>query len=117
MLHYYSSTIRHSFKNGNRVGSKNVVSIKDDKGFKQVDVLNSEGKVMKTVKKNLTKEEIETIMGGKFLPGLWNNCTRKNAITHKNKNNMKNIIRNKTVKNTNVPILNTLFPTLSSLLK
>lgn len=119
MHQYFSSTERYSFKNGRKQGSKNVVSIKNGKGFKQVDVLGPNGKVLNTTRKKLTREEIGKIVEGRFLPGFWRNCTQKNcglnAPAHDN--GVKNA--NKTQKNRNTtngngtPMIRQMFPSMS----
>ena len=126
MHQYFSSTERYSFKNGQKRGSKNVVSIKNGKGFKQVDVLGPNGKVLNTTRKKLTQDEIGRIVEGRFLPGFWRNCSQKNcglnAPTHaKNTFEINNGERNanKTQKNRNakngdaMPLIHQMFPSLS----
>ena len=78
-MEYYSSSLTFSSRNGKGEGKKNIVSVKNGKGFKQVEILNSAGKTLGKTRRNLKKNEIETITRGKFMPGLWRNCSRKHC--------------------------------------
>jgi hypothetical protein len=55
-------------------GKRTEVVIKNGKGYKVNAQLNKRGKTKKQIKKNLSKEEIESISKGKFIPGFWSNC-------------------------------------------
>lgn len=53
-----------------------VVSIKNGKGYKVREVLNTKGKVQNRTRKVLNSKEIRHIMTGKFVPGLWAGCVQ-----------------------------------------
>lgn len=60
-------------------GTRNIVTIKNGKGKKIKQALNAQAAVLETQKRNLKPAEIKSIVGGKFVPGLWSNCTLKNC--------------------------------------
>ena len=55
-------------------GKRTEVVVKDGKGYKLNAQLNKRGKTKKQVKKNLSKQEITSVMKGQFIPGFWANC-------------------------------------------
>ena len=59
-------------------GKRTEVVVKDGKGYKLNAQLNKRGKTNKQVKKNLSKQEIESVVKGQFIPGFWANC--KNGV-------------------------------------
>ena len=63
-------------KNG---GSKVVrkVSIKGGKGYKSITTYNK-GKKIQSVKKSIHDNHINMIKGGRFIPGLFNDCKNCN---------------------------------------
>lgn len=78
---YHSETTNWSSepRNGNVYGTRNIVDIKNGKGYKIHTYLNKQCKPKnskKTVKKTLTKNEINSITKGTFLPGFWNTAER-----------------------------------------
>ena len=77
MSAYYSSS-QTSWssdpKNGNVYGTRNVVEIKNGKGFKLKESLNKAGKVLESKKKTLKAKEIKQITSGTFVPKLWADC-------------------------------------------
>lgn len=73
---YESSTINWSSdpKRGKTHGTRNIVQIKNGKGTKTKQTLNSRGKVIQTRKQKLKKSELENILKGQFIPQFWSNC-------------------------------------------
>jgi hypothetical protein len=65
-------------KSGKVHGTRNIVRIKNGKGVKTKEALNAAGKVIEKRKQTLKKKDIQKIVNGKFVPGLWRNCTLKN---------------------------------------
>lgn len=65
-------------KTGKVHGTRNIVSIKNGKGTKTKEALNAKGKVMERKRKTLKNKEINSIVKGQFVPGLWRTCTLKN---------------------------------------
>lgn len=65
---------------------KREVHIKDGKGYKMVSEYKG-GKRLRTVKKSIKKAHIQMIESGRFIPGLFSDCsltgcrrkTRRNA--------------------------------------
>lgn len=79
MQEYYSATMKYSSENGKTPdvhGSRNIVSVKNGQGFKQVETLNKNGEVVQSNKQTLSKNEIHAVMKGAFVPGFWSNCTK-----------------------------------------
>lgn len=85
MQEYYSMTMRYSSENGKNPeihGSRNIVSVKNGQGFKQVETLNKNGEIVDSVKHHLSKNELNTVMKGIFVPGFWSNCNRANTLAN-----------------------------------
>ena len=61
--------------NGTKIVRK--VFIKNGKGYKSVSHFKH-GKHKGTVKKQICSGDIKIIKKGKFIPGLFNDCTKKN---------------------------------------
>ncbi len=61
-------------KNGKVYGTRNIVEIKNGKGFKVKESLNKSGAVLERKKKTLKNNEIKQITSGNFVPNLWSNC-------------------------------------------
>jgi len=78
--YHFSSVQKH--QSG---GKKTVrrVQIKNGKGHKSISYYSS-GKLVKTAKKGLDNLEMEMIKMGKFIPGLFKNCS-SNKKTRKNR--------------------------------
>jgi hypothetical protein len=77
-MNYHSETVSWSSvknKKDKAYGKRNIVTIKNGKGTKIVETLNSKGKTLKRVKKTLKKDEIANITKGKFMKGFWSNCS------------------------------------------
>lgn len=55
-------------------GKRTEVVVKNGKGYKLNIQLNKRGKTKKQVKKNLSKQEIASVVKGQFVPGFWSNC-------------------------------------------
>jgi hypothetical protein len=82
MVFHYSNT-ETKVQSGGKVVRK--VNIKNNKGFKSVTKYHK-GKKIITVKKKIHKNHIELIKNGKFIKGLFLDCTCKlKNKTHKNK--------------------------------
>jgi len=80
---YHSEQIHKVNINGKSSTRRNIVDIKNGKGYKE---LNTNGK---SKRKALTKKELSCIQNGKFVPGLFNNCIqplRPNKTTRRRKN-------------------------------
>ena len=60
-------------------GYTNTVKIENGKGYKLKETLNAKGNVLNRTRRNLNRKEIQTILKGQFLPGLWQNCSRRNT--------------------------------------
>ena len=69
----YMNVTQTWWKNGQ--GRRNTVKIINGKGEKRVELLGSQGQAMKTKTRRLTKSETNRILKGKFIPGLWRNCS------------------------------------------
>jgi hypothetical protein len=73
-FHYKNVEHRHT-SSGQRMTRK--VHIKGGNGHKSVCFYKYGGKKVFSVKKALTKEELEMIKHGKFIPGLFSSCYKK----------------------------------------
>ena len=62
------------------------VSIKNGKGYKSVTKYNK-GKKTATIKKRIHKDHVHFIKIGKFIPGLFLDCSCRETKTRKNTNN------------------------------
>ena len=71
-MHYENTETKH--KNGCKTVRK--VSIRKGKGYKSVTQYRK-GKKISCVRKPLTKQHIQLIKGGKFIPGLFSDCHAK----------------------------------------
>jgi hypothetical protein len=73
MFHYHSEQI-HSTKGQTR---RNIVNIKNGKGYKAVETYDKRGKLVNKTRKNLKKSEMSCIKKNKFIPGLFKDCIKK----------------------------------------
>lgn len=80
-------------KNGKVHGTRNIVTIKNNKGTKTKVSMNKSGKVVEKKTIKLNKKEINNIVNGKFVPGLWNNCTLKSCRRSRMRNMTRRNIR------------------------
>jgi hypothetical protein len=71
---YHSEQVHSAFTKGKGETRRNVVSIKDGKGFKAVEVYRADGKVKTRKEKQLTTSELDCIKRNKFIPGLFKDC-------------------------------------------
>jgi hypothetical protein len=53
---------------------RNIVSIKNGKGYKSVETYGSKGKIKTRKRLPLTKKELACIRRNKFIPGLFKDC-------------------------------------------
>ncbi len=65
-------------------GKRTEVVVKNGKGYKLNAQLNKRGKTKKQVKKNLSEQEISSVVKGQFVPGFWANC-KHGVCTSNNK--------------------------------
>jgi hypothetical protein len=65
--------VSQTWKNGE--GKRNTVMIRNGQGVKKVERLGLEGEVLETKVRKLTTPERKEILEGRFVPGLWRNCT------------------------------------------
>ena len=89
-IYYESSQTNFHSINGKEEGIRKSVSIKNGIGMKKIEKLGEKGSIISSKTRKLTKDEINNIKEGNFVPGLWSNCKLGNC---KQKNN------NKTLKN------------------
>ena len=78
---YYNKDVR--IVNGKK--TVRVVSVKNGRGYKSVTKYRGKKRVG-TVKKRVHEDHIPLIVGGKFIPGLFKDCTTKAC---KNKKKLK----------------------------
>jgi hypothetical protein len=78
MDNYKNVEVKHT-QNGGKIVRK--VSIKNGKGYKSVTKYHK-GKKIGTTKKPIHKDHINLIKMGKFIPGLFSDCSKK---TRRNK--------------------------------
>jgi hypothetical protein len=75
---YYNKDVRVA--NGKK--TVRVVSVKNGRGYKSVTKYRGKKRVG-TVKKRIHDDHIQLIGGGKFIPGLFNDCITKNCKNKK----------------------------------
>ena len=73
---YHSEQVHSTFENGKGTTQRNVVTIKDGKGIKAVEVYKADGKMKTRKQKQLTTKELACIERKKFIPGLFKDCIR-----------------------------------------
>jgi hypothetical protein len=80
-MYYKSETynLGSTPKTGKVYGTHNIVEIKDGKGEKVKEALNASGAVLERKVVKLKPAEMEKILAGRFVGGLWKNCTLKNC--------------------------------------
>ena len=87
-IFYESSQTNYHSIDGKEEGIRKSVSIKNGIGMKKVEKLGEKGAIVSSKTRKLTKEEINNIEGGNFVPGLWRNCKLGNCKkTIKNQKN------------------------------
>lgn len=76
---YHSEQVHSVFENGKGKTRRNIVNIKNGKGFKSVETYSNKGKLLTRKQKKLKKSELSCIRKNKFIPGLFKDCikTRK----------------------------------------
>ena len=80
MAKFQYNSIQEHVENINGLKRMKVmeVKIRNSRGYKRVTLKNNSGKKLTTDKKILSKNEIQNILGKKFIPGLFapciNNC-------------------------------------------
>jgi hypothetical protein len=63
---------------------RNIVSIKNGKGYKSVEIFGANGKVKTRKRRALKKSELDCIHRNKFIPGLFKDCiSRQNKLKNK----------------------------------
>lgn len=73
---YHSEQVHSVFENGKGQTRRNIVDIKDGKGYKAVETYTAKGDLKGRKEKKLTREELECIQKNKFVPGLFKDCIR-----------------------------------------
>jgi hypothetical protein len=73
---YHSEQVHSTFQNGRGETRRNIVSIKNGKGYKAVETYTAEGKLKKKTQKDLTASELGCIQRNKFIPGLFKDCVK-----------------------------------------
>lgn len=73
---FHSEQIHSMFKNGKGQTRRNIVSVKNGKGTKAVEVFTMDGKSLSRKEKPLSKSELENIQMNRFIPKLFKDCTK-----------------------------------------
>ena len=73
---YHSEQVHSTFQNGKGETRRNIVSIKDGKGYKAVETYKADGTLKKKSQKDLTASELACIERNKFIPGLFQDCVK-----------------------------------------
>ncbi len=71
-MHQSYMNVSQTWKNGQ--GRRNTVIIRNGHGEKRVEKLGAQGDVLEMQAHPLSPTEIQTILKGRFVPGLWRNC-------------------------------------------
>jgi hypothetical protein len=74
---YHSEQVHSAFANGRGETRRNIVSIKNGKGYKMVETYGSDGKVKTKKRIPLKPNELSCIRRNKFIPGLFKKCIAK----------------------------------------
>jgi hypothetical protein len=73
---YHSEQVHSAFENGKGHTRRNIVDIKDGKGYKAVETYTAKGTLKGRKEKKLSKSELDCIQKNKFVPGLFKDCIR-----------------------------------------
>ncbi len=94
-VYYSSSQTKWSSnpKDGKVHGTRNIVEIKNGKGFKLKESLNKAGKVLERKKETLKTKEIKQISSGSFVPDLWSDCKLGNCRQTRRKVTRRKVTR------------------------
>jgi hypothetical protein len=74
---YHSEQVHSAFANGRGETRRNIVNIKNGKGYKAVETYGSNGKVKTKKRIPLKPKELACIRRNKFIPGLFKDCIAK----------------------------------------
>jgi hypothetical protein len=89
-IFYESSQTNFHSVDGKEEGIRKSVSIKNGLGVKKVEKLGKDGAIVSSKTRKLSKDEINNIREGNFVPGLWTNCKLGNCKkTIKNQTNKR----------------------------
>ncbi len=75
MFHYHSEQVHTN----NGKTRRNIVNIKNGKGYKAVERYDKKGKLVKKTRKNLKRSELCSIRKNKFIPGLFRDCEKQSS--------------------------------------
>ena len=78
MFVYSSNQVHHILKNRKKYTRRNIVSIKNGKGFKALEIIDEKGRYYK--KKPLTTKELKCIERKEFIPGLFKDCIKREKM-------------------------------------
>jgi hypothetical protein len=84
---YHSEQVHSVFVKGKGQTRRNIVDIKNGKGYKAVETYTANGEKKQRIEKPLTSNELDCIKRNKFIPGLFKDCIKplKLAKTRKRK--------------------------------
>lgn len=82
MTQHYTNTEVKLAQNGGKIVRK--VTIKNGKGYKSVTKYHK-GKKVGTAKKPIHQSHVDMILVGKFIPGLFSDCSCNNKKTRKSR--------------------------------
>jgi hypothetical protein len=71
---YHSEQVHSVAKNGKGVTRRNVVSIRNGRGKKAVEIYDAKGRPQSRVTKPLSASEVSRIRKNQFIPGLFKDC-------------------------------------------
>jgi hypothetical protein len=71
---YHSEQVHSLIKNGRGATRRNVVSIRNGRGEKAVEVYDAKGRQQSRVAKRLRASEVDRIRKNQFIPGLFKDC-------------------------------------------
>jgi hypothetical protein len=77
---YQYKSIQEHYVSGSGVnshGSRNVVVIKNNKGYKEHAKLGPSGSVIKKSRHTLKRKEVKAIANKEFVPNLWKCCSAR----------------------------------------
>lgn len=82
---YHSESVQwtSSPKKGKIHGRRNIVTIKNGKGTKKVEVLNAKGAPIRAKTVKLSRSEVKNVRRGNFMPGFWANCKSDDCLAKK----------------------------------
>lgn len=94
-MFFHSEQVHYSAEDGQGEGNRNIVHIKNDKGYKEHANIDANGTTRKRTRHALTRNEIESIEKRKFIPALFRCCRKTRKANNSRKTRKANRVQRK----------------------